>query len=126
MKIDLNKDFENQYKNEFLKGFTLRETLYGGLAFCVAAMVGILIWWNTGIAINICIYLGIPFMIPIVAMGMIKHQGHSWSEMWKEIYFFVQTKELSVQMEERKNVNVRIFTMDKTKMMKEKRERRKR
>ena len=29
MKIDLNKDFEEQYKNELWKGFTARELLYG-------------------------------------------------------------------------------------------------
>lgn len=123
MKIDLNKDFENQYKNEFLKGFTVRETVYGGLALGVAAGVGILIWKNTDIPINLCVYLGIPFMIPVVAMGMLKHQGHNWSEMWKEIRFFLQTRELPLEMEERKSKNRRIFSMNRTETYKKRRKR---
>ena len=36
MKIDLNKDFEEQYKNELWKGFTARELGYGVVALLVA------------------------------------------------------------------------------------------
>ena len=35
MKIDLNKDFEEQYKNELWKGFTARELGYGCRRNCI-------------------------------------------------------------------------------------------
>lgn len=56
MKIDLNKDFEEQYKNELWKGFTARELLYGAVALLVAGTIAIIVRKATGLAINICIY----------------------------------------------------------------------
>ena len=62
MKIDINKDFEEQYKNELWKGFTARELAYAGIALFVAGIIAFGIWKITGLAINIAIYAGIPFM----------------------------------------------------------------
>ena len=42
MKIDLNKDFEEQYKNELWKGFTARELGYGVVALLVAGGIAFL------------------------------------------------------------------------------------
>ena len=39
MKIDINKDFEEQYKNELWKGFTARELAYAGIALFVAGII---------------------------------------------------------------------------------------
>lgn len=75
MKIDLNKDFEEQYKNELWKGFTARELGYGAAALLVAAVIALTVWKTTGLAINLSIYTGIPFMVPIIYLAMVKHQG---------------------------------------------------
>lgn len=112
MKIDLNKDFEEQYKNELWKGFTARELVYGGVALLVAGVIAVLLWKVTGLAINICIYAGIPFMAPIIYLAMVKHQGNTWSEYLKNVWFYTQTKELSCEMEERNRSSHRIFSMD--------------
>lgn len=112
MKIDLNKDFEEQYKNELWKGFTARELLYGAVALLVAGTIAIIVWKATGLAINICIYAGIPFMAPILYLAMSKHQGHTWLESLKNIWFYMQTKELPCEMEERNLSSHRVFTMD--------------
>ena len=56
MKIDLNKDFEEQYKNELWKGFTARELEYGAAALLVAAVIALTVWKTTGLAINLSIY----------------------------------------------------------------------
>ena len=75
MKIDLNKDFEEQYKNELWKGFTARELGYGAAALLVAAVIALTVWKTTGLAINLSIYTGIPFMVPIIYLAMVKHRG---------------------------------------------------
>ena len=54
MKIDLNKDFEEQYKNELWKGFTARELGYGVVALLVAGGIAFSVWKATGLAINLC------------------------------------------------------------------------
>ena len=51
MKIDLNKDFEEQYKNELWKGFTARELGYGAAALLVAAVIALTVWKTTGLAL---------------------------------------------------------------------------
>ena len=112
MKIDINKDFEEQYKNELWKGFTARELAYAGIALFVAGIIAFGIWKITGIAINIAIYAGIPFMAPIIYLAMVKHQGHTWTEYLKNIWFYLQTKELPCEMEERNHSSYRLFSMN--------------
>ena len=85
MKIDLNKDFEEQYKNELWKGFTARELGYGVVALLVAGGIAFSVWKATGLAINLSIYAGIPFMVPIIYLAMVKHQGHTWIESLKNV-----------------------------------------
>ena len=87
MKINLNKDFEEQYKNELWKGFTARELGYGVVALLVAGGVAFSVWKATGLAINLSIYAGIPFMVPIIYLAMVKHQGHTWIESLKNMIF---------------------------------------
>lgn len=109
MKINLNKDFEEQYKNELWKGFTARELGYGVVALLVAGGVAFSVWKATGLAINLSIYAGIPFMVPIIYLAMVKHQGHTWIESLKNMWFYMQTKELPCEMEERNVSQHRIF-----------------
>lgn len=111
MKIDLNKDFETQFKSETWKGFNSGEVLCGGIALGVAAVVVAVIWSQTGLPINVCVYFGIPVMIPIVAFGLLKYQGHTMFDMAKELAYFYRTRELRTEMEERKVKDKRIFTM---------------
>lgn len=112
MKIDLNKDFEEQYKNELWKGFTARELGYGAVALLVAAVIALTVWKTTGLAINLCIYAGIPFMVPIIYLAMVKHQGQTWIEHFKNMWFYLQTKELPYEMEERNLSSHKVFSMD--------------
>ncbi len=112
MKIDLNKDFEEQYKNELWKGFTARELGYGAAALLVAAVIALTVWKTTGLAINLSIYTGIPFMVPIIYLAMVKHQGQTWIESIKNVWFYLKTKELPYEMEERDFSSYRIFSMD--------------
>ncbi|XCP84296.1 PrgI family protein [Roseburia hominis] len=111
MKIDLNMDFETQFKTEFWKGFSGSEMLCGGIALVLSGIMVFTVWRITGLPINVCVYFGIPVMIPVIFLGIIKYQGHSMLEMFREWCYFYRTRELGTEMEEyqeRKNV----FTMD--------------
>ena len=51
-------------------------------------------------------------MVPIIYLAMVKHQGHTWIESLKNMWFYMQTKELPCEMEERNVSQHRIFSMD--------------
>ena len=74
MKIDLNKDFETQFKSESWKGFSSDEAVCGGIALGLAAIVVLSIWHVTGLPINVCVYFGIPIMIPVVVLGLLMEE----------------------------------------------------
>lgn len=111
MKIDLNKDFETQFKSESWKGFSNGEVVCGGIALGLAAIVVLFIWHVTGLPINVCVYFGIPIMIPVVALGLLKYQGHTMLDTAKELLYFMKTRELGTEMEELDKAHRRIFSM---------------
>lgn len=111
MKIDLNKDFETQFKSESWKGFSSGEVVCGGIALGLAAIVVLSIWHVTGLPINVCVYFGIPIMIPVVALGLLKYQGHTMLDTAKELLYFMKTRELGTEMEELDKTHRRIFSM---------------
>ena len=51
-------------------------------------------------------------MVPIIYLAMVKHQGQTWIESIKNVWFYLQTKELPYEMEERDFSSYRIFSMD--------------
>lgn len=75
MRIPINKDIETAYKDEFIKGFTLREAL------SVAAAAGLILgvtaaaWKVSGLGPEICIYIGLPFGILPVFLGSKNSRG---------------------------------------------------
>lgn len=111
MKIDMNKDFETTFQNAVWKGMTLRELLTGGIAFVASAVIIVLIWHWTKLPINVCVYFGIPIMIPIVLVGIARYQGSSALELWKELRYLRNTRELAYEAEEYSEDYLPVFTM---------------
>lgn len=118
MKIDMNIDFEQEFETPVLKGMTGREVLFGGLAFVFAALLVVIMWRVTGLPINICVYLGIPVMVPVAALGVLKYQGATMWELFQEIRYYLATRCLSYEAEERNGTD-RIFSVNKSKRRKE-------
>ena len=112
MKIDMNKNFETQFKNEVWKGFTGSEVLCGVIALALAGSVVFGVWFFTDLPIHVCTYFGIPVMIPVVAVGNLKYQGHSMGNLLQELKYFYHTRELSAQREERSAKCERSFCME--------------
>lgn len=109
MKIDMNKDFEEQYKTE-RRGLTYGQMLSGAIAFAAAVAIAVLIRRHTGLPINTCIYFGIPVMFPVIGMGMLKYQGKSMFRLFREIQFFLRTRRLVYKADELQGEG-RTFTM---------------
>lgn len=95
MRIPINKDIETAYKDEFIKGFTLREAL------SVAAAAGLILgvtaaaWKVSGLGPEICIYIGLPFGILPVFFGFKKFQGLTAFEYIRERIYEKQTRILT-------------------------------
>lgn len=96
MKIDMNKDFEEQYKTEY-KGLTGGQILSGAIALLAAGAIAVLIRRYTGLPINTCMYFGIPAMFPIIGIGMLKYQDQGMLKLFKEIRFFMKTRKLAYE-----------------------------
>lgn len=111
MKIDMNKDFETAFRNMAWKGLTVREVVTALIALGSAAGVVIAIWQATRVPINVCVYFGIPVMIPIVGVGLVRYQGSSAWEIGKEIWYLHKTRELPFEAEEYSGTGASVFTM---------------
>lgn len=67
------------------------------VALLVAGGIAFSVWKATGLAINLSIYAGIPFMVPIIYLAMVKHQGHTWIESLKICGFICKPKNCLVK-----------------------------
>lgn len=110
MKIDINKDFEETFKNSTVKGFTLREVVTIAAAFGLSFVVVAFIWYFTGISLRVAVYFGVPVMLPIVFVGIFRYQGMPVEELIKEVRYMYKTRELACEAEEYQGKQ-RIFTM---------------
>ncbi len=95
MHIPINKDPEEAYKAEAIRGFTLREA--GCIALAVAASGGIaaFAWFQFGVSPDIGIYAGLPFAAPILLFGFCTKQGLTMGKYVKEIIYERQTRILT-------------------------------
>lgn len=100
MNIAINKDIEEEYKDEFTKGFTLRECVYIAIAILIVAGVGFLCWWKFKLAIDICVYVGFPFAFPVLLFGFKKPCGMYMGKFIKELRWEKKTRLLLYEADE--------------------------
>lgn len=112
MKIDINKDFEEKYKNTY-KGFTGGEAVTAAIALVFAGAAAWAAWHFLKIPINVSIYLGIPVMIPVLLLGFYKYQGTGMAGLIKDLLYFLRTRELSYEAGEYQEP-ARVFTMKRS------------
>lgn len=110
MKIDMNKDFEKEFQYTLWKGLGGREVLSAVIAFLVSGAMVVALWHFTGLPINVCVYFGIPVMVPIAAVGIVRYQGATLWEMVKELNYLKKTRELPYEAMENTGGG-RSFTM---------------
>lgn len=112
MNIPINKDLEEEYKSEWVKGFSYREIAFVVVAIVVIVGVAALAWWKFSIPIDICIYIGLPFGLPFLILGFKKIQGLTVDAYLKEMLYEWRTRELLYDADEIPEEN-RVFTMER-------------
>ena len=112
MNIPINKDLEEEYKSEWIKGFTHREIIFVGVSILIIAGAGFLIWWLTEVPPDVCIYIGLPFGFPTLLLGFKKIQGLTIDAYLKEMLYEWKTRELIYDAEELPEENS-VFTMER-------------
>lgn len=111
MKIDINKDFETAFQATVWRGMTKREMVTAVAALSAAAAVIVLVWHTTGIPIDVCVYFGIPVMVPIVIIGLFRYQGSGLREILSEMMYLYHTRDLPYEAGEYFEDRLPVFTM---------------
>lgn len=73
--IKINKDFKVLYKDDFFKGFSLKETAYIALGFLLGGGVAVGLHFLTGLEIKITVYFGIAVAAVIIFLGCYLYKG---------------------------------------------------
>ncbi|MCR5451446.1 MAG: PrgI family protein [Lachnospiraceae bacterium] len=99
MKIEINKDFSSEYKDEFWKGFSGTETVCIGIAAAVAVGVIAFCHFKLGINPGTAVYFGVPAAIPVLILGFFRYQGYmNILELLQSIALCEKTKILKMNM----------------------------
>lgn len=114
MKIDINKNFEEAFPNEFYSGFTLRQCLAALIGLVISIGAAFLLWKYAGMPIVECTYITIPLMIPFCAIGFFEYQNLSAMGLIKEILYYNKTRKLLYQAGEHRHGSERVIRMQRT------------
>ena len=98
MRISINKDIEEAYKDQFMRGFSMQEVGWIALAFAAVAVVAVLLAF-AGLRIDVAVYAAIPFCVPVIYIGFRKHYGMTQMEYWKAVHYEKATRELTCEEE---------------------------
>lgn len=91
MQIPVNKNLD-EYKDDFYKGLTLKQTVLSILTVIVGTGIFLLLYLICGIGQTIALYLAVLAALPVAASGFLKVHGLSLPE------YFRKKKEVSRQM----------------------------
>ena len=85
MNININKDFEKEYKDDSWRGFSMQEVCCIGIALSMAAAVSMWFYYTYHVPLNTVIYTGVPPAIPLLVYGFYRYQGMNLLELIREI-----------------------------------------
>lgn len=114
MQIPINKDIEEAYRDEPIRGFTLREVAHIMLGALIIGGVTALVWWKTGLSPDISVFVGIPFGLPVLFMGFRRFQGLTAGAYLKEIIYEKRVGILTYDADELPRER-HVFTMERRK-----------
>ena len=103
MKIQINKEIEKEYKDQFMKGFSAKECGYIALALVCVAVAAFVAERLFHLPFNICFYIGLPFGAPAIIIGFAEFQGLTFFEYIMELIYESKTKELYYDADEIKS-----------------------
>ena len=97
MNININKDFEKEYKDDSWRGFSMEEVLYIGAALGIMGAVSFFFYYQFHLPLNMVLYLGLPPAAPILLLGFFRYYGLRLTELMKEIWYEKKIKNLSYE-----------------------------
>ena len=86
MNININKDFEKEYKDDSWRGFSMQEVCCIGIALSMAAAVSMWFYYTYHVPLNTVIYTGVPPAIPLLVYGFYRYQGMNLLELIREVF----------------------------------------
>ena len=95
MMIQVNENID-EYREDFYKGLTLRQTLFAGGAVAAGAAAFLFLNIIIGLPQSVALYAALPVVFPIAAAGFLKIHGMTLSQYLKArkrvrenpVYFF--------------------------------------
>lgn len=100
MRIPINKDIDEEYKDQLALGFSMKEFGWILLAIIFIGTVGLSCYFLFGLTPEVCIYIGIPFGVIPVFVGMRKYQGQTFVQHVKELIYESRTRDLIYDADE--------------------------
>jgi hypothetical protein len=76
LKIDINKDFLKEYKDNFYKGFSVTELVHIIAGLCVSAVIMFICVKIFQIDIVMSVYISVPFAAPVILAGIYRYQEY--------------------------------------------------
>jgi len=93
MQIQINRDFD-EYKDDFFKGLTKRETFYALLTVIAGAGAYLICFFVLRLPVMVSVYLCLPFCLPIAAMGFLHFNNMTATEILKRRRRILRSKPL--------------------------------
>ena len=112
MNLTINKDFVKTYKDDTWRGFSLKEVAALGCALILAILTVIGIWKLTDIPADICVYIAVPVILPVLAAGFFTYQDMGILSILKEMKWGRKTELLVYEAGERTKEDMFLFTTD--------------
>lgn len=123
MIININKDFEKAYKDDAWRGFSLKEVICILIALMFLSGVIFLLWKIIKLPPDIAVYIGMPFTIPILAVGFFKYKEMSPMELIVAMRYEWKTRLLCYDADE--IMSIPVFILDTESSSKKERRKRK-
>ncbi len=112
MKININKDFLSEYKNDFWKGFSITDIVHILEGFIFGALVVALLYFAFNVPVAMGMYIFGPAAAPIIFFGFYKYQGYMPVKEFIKEYIFTHSSERILYESEEKDI-VRVFYINK-------------
>lgn len=113
MNIRINKNFEEEYKEEIGRGFSLKEMAAILTAVPLMFTAGYLLYKYAGLELETAVYVAVPAAIPVLACGFYTYQEMSPFRFLKEFYYSFRTSLLTYEAGEWKRSEARVFSMNR-------------
>lgn len=100
MRIPINKDLEEEYKDQLFAGYSTMETVWIVVAAAMVIGAAVLAYNLLSLPLETCAYVGIPFGIPAIFIGFKKFQGLTVFEYLRELVYENRTRLLLYDADE--------------------------